>query len=485
MERFSGFFTFLFARFAETILSAQKTKGSLNLSSNICLQVWFRQTLQHMVSILPVFFDRIGAFAKHLYGFENGPPETSSQHGKKLGDSEDLESMILDFLRRQEKAGPAMAITVVLDAEKTDNLRIERGFAIVDGPNTDMSQSETHGSDTARFQWPAIYMRTTAHRAWPLPGTTTSGLLGGRRGRPGSRSHEDDSTRVIQAPSSNILRNWSNDGSPPTTSGKRQNEKQLNVLEYAPELGSVASSWPHSSWSSLVAILTGTGESRNFEVQETSEASIFERFDRSSISTMEVDFLPKWPKSNSSTSMFSEEAPRSQPQTSLHIAALSDYMWLVVMVKVGEDNRWHRRRGKKVVEEEAREFLNKLAPKLRVSDFFCASHAQKLRRATMKSFSFSSSSTYHDFDPVKAMKQSSLTWNQEDIEELLQYLKGAFRLRSPRSSLKSPYNLGFGSRAFKKSPKFRHGPYPQPTLQASAVSFFLGPELAHMICVDQ
>jgi hypothetical protein len=196
-----------------------------------------------------------------------------------------------------------------------------------------------------------------------------------------------------------MLRSWVNEGSPRTVKRTREEDSQLNVLEYAPEPGSVASSWPHSSWNNLVALLTGTGELPSSPVQEDTMTSIFEQLERTSFRNLEVEFPP--------TS--SPKRLRFTAQTSFHISALSDYMWLVIMVKGGEESRWHRRRASKVVEEEVRDFLDVLTTLLRVGDWIRASHAQKLRQATMKAFSFASSS-YHDFNKTYSIAHSSLLY---------------------------------------------------------------------------
>jgi hypothetical protein len=70
------FLGLLLDRFAEMILSAQKAKSCLNVSSKSCMQVWKRKTLQHLKSIMPIVFDQINAFARPLYGFQNSSIET-------------------------------------------------------------------------------------------------------------------------------------------------------------------------------------------------------------------------------------------------------------------------------------------------------------------------------------------------------------------------------------------------------------------------
>lgn len=509
---FPNFFFCCLLRFAETILTAQKTKGHLNLSSKTCMQVWMRQTLQHVMSILPIVFDRIQAFAKPMYGFQDGS-EPSTSVPLPLGATQDLESMVLEFLRRQEKAGgPSMAVSVVLDAGRTSNLSIERGCTVFETPALEIAQMED--SEAARLQWPAVYMRTTAHHGALTAAAVPGGLLGGIRrsssrkdrvGRPGSRSHEDEGNNHAQG--SHILRSWSNDVAPTNTNGGHFENKGLNVLEYAPEVGSVASSWPHSEWSSLVGALTGTGEpSVGSANGETSKASIFDRLERTSSRNLaEVDLislpLPKWTEVSGSN--FSEESlPTASPtssrkqlrfnaQTSFHISSLSDYMWLVVMVKVGEESRWHRRRASKAVEDEVQEFVNGLGTLLRVADWFRASHARLLRQKASDS-SFVSSSGIHDFDLADEVKIERL-WDDDDTQDFLLSIKEAFKLRSNHISLaeplKSSHKISFRSIATKKSPRRIQRGTPRAllhrsSLQASAAALFLGKELMHTIGVD-
>lgn len=442
-----------------------------------------------MISILPIVFDRIEAYAKPLYGFQNTSLATSKHFSERLGPSQDLEQMVLEFLRRQEKAGsPTIAVSVVIDAVKTSNLHIERGYTVVDSSNT-VDSTQIKEAEAARLEWPAVYMRTTTHRALSInPG----GLLGGmrrsasRKDRVTSRSHEDDS--ITSTPSSKILHSWSVDGSPVARS--RQEATQLNVLEYAPDSGSVASSWPHSSWNSLVALLTGKNEipSSPLQEEEDTKTSFLDRWERASIRNLEVDFksLAKWPGSvetapSDSPLLSSPKTQRSSVQTSYHISALSDYTWLVIMVKVGEESRWHRRRANKLIEEEVQSFLSDFSTHLRVGNWFRASHAHKLRQEMMKPLSSASSSGYRDFDIVDKLKmKQARKWDKVDLDELLQSLKGAFRLRSPRRPLVD-HTIGF--QALSKSPRRQRRiprSSPLPSLEASAAAFFIGPDLMYI-----
>jgi hypothetical protein len=487
-------------RFAETILSAQKTKGCLRPSSKTCIQLWMRQTLQRLIAMFPIIFDRIQAFSKPLYGFQAVKPDLLPRGENYLGWSEDLESQVLDFLRRQDKAGgPPMAVSVVLDAssvkqKKGEHSKIERGFALSENPLGPTKQTEA--CDDVISQWPAVYMRTTVHHGLqPSSGSHGSSILENMRrntSRADRSSMLGSKSSYSNDGSSSTLRPWSSES---TKHSAEDGNSELNVLEYAPDSGGPSTSWPHASWKRLVAVLTGTGEEPDSPAEETSKPSIFESFDHASLRNLELDLKSlTWAggaRDNDTmlndkgdrSSFSSRKGLRSNDPTSFHISALSDYMWLVVMIKSGEESRWHRRRSSKVVEEEASDFLAHFAGRLRIAGWFQASWAQELRETTMKRNGLGSDL----IDDIKAER----LWNDEDLQIFLQSLKDAFRLRAPRNSiagpLKSSYRLGFRSTG-GKSPKFgrnysRATP-PLPNLQISAAALFLGPDLMHAISMD-
>jgi hypothetical protein len=482
-------------RFAETILSAQKAKGRLRLSSKTCIQVWMRQTLQRLIAMLPIIFDRIQAFSKPLYGFQALTPDCLPRGENYLGSSEDLESQVLDFLRRQDKAGgPSMAVSVVLDASALKLKKVERGLALNE---TTVNSTKQTDSDVVVSQWPAVYMRTTVHPSGSTHGSILDNMRRNtsrtdRSSMLGSRSHMDKSSCSNDG-SSSTLRPWSNDATKhPAGDGKTE----LNVLEYAPESGGPSTAWPHTSWKSLVAVLTGTGEDPDSPVEEASRPSILESFDHTSLRNLELELksltLPAWAGARNDdilnegadrSSLSSRKILRNNDPTSLHISALSDYMWLVVMIKSGEESRWHRRRSSKVVEEEVGDFLADFAGRIRMAEWFKTVHAQELRETSIKINCLGS-------NLVDEIKEERI-WNDEDIQIFLQSLKDAFRLRAPRNALtvpfKSSYRLGFRSTG-TKSPKFgrsfSRAPPPFPNLQISAAAFFLGPDLMHAIGIE-
>lgn len=113
------------------------------------LEKWFDETCRILVSLLPIYFDRVAAFAKHHYGFEavvttNNPAGISFR---------DWDTKVTEFLRKQEK-GPPTAVAVVLDALGANNLFLERGYQ--------MHKTERKDEDVAnlseRTLWPAVYM---------------------------------------------------------------------------------------------------------------------------------------------------------------------------------------------------------------------------------------------------------------------------------------------------------------------------------------
>ena len=463
-----------------------------------------------MISIMPVFFDRIETFSKPLYGFNQNVmyKSTPEQDANRLGPTQHLEDYVLQFLQQQEKAGgPSIAVSVVLDAVSTSNLRIERGFALTEASPAAETVGAPNEPDSALSQWPAVYMRSTVHGLSNL--ASGGGILRGMRrtagrkearvGRAGSRSHEDDPTSAMRQPSS-ILRSWSNDASP--SIGKeaaklRHQEKRLslNVLEYAPESGTTASSWPHSAWNKLVAVLAGQEDDQLPDPPVKVEAPL----DRGSFGDMEVDLfssIRNWPGLSAATTTSTDSSPLSSPaspisrlvrqevQTSFYVSALSDFLWLVLMVKGEEESLWHRRRSRSALEEEAREFLNTMASQLRVADWFSPRHIHRLRQGIFEATSATSSHGHfrREHGLVFEMR-AERAWDDKDMQDFLKCIKEIFGLRAPRRPIIGPlysmssYGLSFVSK--RGSPRNRSTGTPPPSisLEKSAAALFLGPEL--------
>jgi hypothetical protein len=469
-------------------LSAQKTKSLLDHASQTSLQVWFHETLRNLISIFPIVFDRIEAFAKPLYGFneslENPLPD-------RLGPAQDLEQQIVEFLRKQEKAGgPAIAVSVVLDAVHTCNLRVERGFTLQEQTST----SPLTESEVVSLEWPAVYMRTTTHHGLTASQSVSGGILGGMRRSKGSSNRvtsqpiDGDATlKPTRSTSTSILRSWSADTSSPRVGGqKKVEEKQLNILEYSPDSGS--SAWPHSAWSSLVALLTGSGE----ELPPSPIAEL-PPVERASFGNIEENLkslsMRKWPGSAPIPSPGSPLVPALKRKmstvcenTSFHTSHLSDFMWLVIMVKGEEESRWHIRRSRTVVEDEVREFLNKTAPVLRIGYWFAVYHVHKIRVEKIKALKFQRQRLFTEIKKERS-------WSDANVQELFESLKEAFGLSSPRAPLaegpRSSLYIGGFRPLNSRSPSFWRAPrtarLQDVSFDESAAFFFLGQVLANTI----
>jgi hypothetical protein len=528
--------TTTYDRFAETILSAQKLKGLIDRNSKTCLQQWLNQSLKHILSILPIVFDRIETFSKPLYGFnqslmESSMRDTNSTNTNRVGPAKDLECDVLEFLKRQEKAGgPAMAVSVVLDARGTNNIRIERGVVLSETTTTNNNNLDAVEA-AAHIEWPAVYMRTRG--VWPPPGGATAaghGLLGGIRrsstkrqnavGREQSRSTEEDAGSPVQQ--SKLMKSWSTDASSQTR--RTPKDSPMNVLEYAADSGTL--SWPHSEWNSLVGRLTGTGdvEPSSPESSHHEEMFISLRWPGTFIGSPQQQQHQPEPESSESPPLTPSSSPptarptftRSNLQTIFHISALSDYMWLVVMVKGEEESRWHRRRSRTVLDSEIREFLDGMATFLRVGDWFRASQVQKARlsikQSTLAGLVAPSKDQHHQYACehkwMLELKQDRRWDDDDDMQDLLHSLKVELGLSlsvsSPRrrrttlfeplTKRGSPYGIGSGFRSsisaiysYNTPRSSRRGtgvlraPRSAPSHQTSAAALFLGAELVHCI----
>ena len=165
-----------------------------------------------------------------MYGFTPEKIEYSMKKSRRFGAAVNIGALIEDFLRKQEKGGgPTVAVSVVIDAVQTSNLRSERGFVLNDVWNEPTKAENLTSSESILAKWPAVYMRSSSHlsnkRALANPMVSPgSGILGGIRRssskhirqRRTSRSHEDDPSST-KTTSSNMMKSWSTDNSPPMT----------------------------------------------------------------------------------------------------------------------------------------------------------------------------------------------------------------------------------------------------------------------------
>jgi len=310
------------SRFLETVVNAHKVKQNLlRIGTQDCALVqWMKTTFQDYLSIIPLVFDRVHAFATPLYRFDQKVLLDATRNERTLLDDKrgatDLDVLVVDFLRRQEKAGgPDVAVAIVLDTSglvdddddenqasskggpmkqsARDRIphRVELGFALQQdfkqqrsapteqfsatgrsrsnsliGRQKDLPASELNDSFSrisVSQSWPAIYLRsTTSLNAHGRGATSVShGLISDMRRSPninrGSASALDGMSNSQGAITSGSSRpSWTADAMSPRTNRERNRalSSNGNVLEYESEASSNPS-WPHSEWNLLKNLL--------------------------------------------------------------------------------------------------------------------------------------------------------------------------------------------------------------------------------------
>ena len=315
------------------------------------------------MSIMPIYFDRINAFASPLYGFD-----TMHMWADSKEQSEHYDSAVLDFLRKHEsKGGPSMAVCIVIDAVSTHNENFARGFVVpCESSSTHAQQLTT--AERQRKEWQSVYMRSTVHynsASSPLSrspshgGGSISTIMRRSKGssfRKGSRnavSGEDDFTRSL----ANIIRPSSQDAS------SAAHQSHMSVMEYPSETGPV--SWPYTEWNLLVDLVKE-------DLSPTEDDGV-------QAVTYRQPEPPKVVAKKPTSVAFGLPPPapvtpppplKAKTDSSFHLVRLSEYITMVVIVKCEDDGKWHLRRTRGHTDEEIRVFLNEMALKLKVSVLF-------------------------------------------------------------------------------------------------------------------
>jgi hypothetical protein len=236
----------------ETICMARKVKQNLAsfTSKETALTLWMRTTFQDYLAIMAVVFDKIHTFSMPLYGFDQQIILEATQGERTvLSDKKavvDLDHLVIEFLRRQDKAGgTATTVAVVLDTgglhddEQTPDSnakhqrptggtdqsrhhhRVELGFALRENlkqrttpsgfptptapigshrqqqqqvaGNAPQERDEKSTGSAEPKMWPAVYLRTSmrlASQAKNSGGSNASagiGLISGMRRSANSR----------------------------------------------------------------------------------------------------------------------------------------------------------------------------------------------------------------------------------------------------------------------------------------------------------
>lgn len=311
-------------RFLETICMARKVKQHLTAFSNkpeTALSLWIMTTFQDYLAIMAVVFDKTHTFSTPLYGFDQQILMEATQAERTFTSDKkavvDLDNMVIDFLRRQDKAGgAATAVAVVLDTGglsdgeqapsananhqrpgvESDHTskqqhRVELGFALteplkqrtpsgfVTAPSGNQRQQPQQTAGNAAQDrddkainlaeprmWPAVYLRTStrlssqARNASASTASSGIGLISGMRRNTNSRG-----SGLLEGPSSSnhgsgllIQNKASSEGSPRSKirKGSSVNRSLLNanIFEYETE-PSDHPSWPHCDWGHLRVFL--------------------------------------------------------------------------------------------------------------------------------------------------------------------------------------------------------------------------------------
>ena len=407
---------------------------------------------------MPIYFDRINAFASPLYGFD-----TMHLWADSRAQSEHYDSLVLDFLRKQEsKGGPPMAVCIVIDAVSTCNLNFGRGFVAKWSREHSIAAKDLTPAELERKEWQAVYMRSTVHYSTSSSSMARSPSHGGgsistimRRSRGSSfrkktlPSSEDDFSRSLAS----IVRTVSQD----SVTSLQARQSQINVMEYAPETGPV--SWPYTEWKMLVELVKDefSSSSKNggfSSVQAVTYRQPEPKEKNKQCTSVELE--------QSSLVLLPPPPPPPKPTTdsSFHLVRLSDYITMVVIVKCEDDGKWHLRRTRGHSDEEIRVFLNEMALKLKVSILFDSVETVK------KTALASQQPPGHDL--VNVWQH----WDKANTHGFLRELKRSFQLRPQSPYMESLSRHGLNTPTRLTSKKKRDVSYSE-----SAAAFFLGPEL--------
>lgn len=511
-------------RFIDAIVCLRRWKNCLPEQKETSMERWLLSSYDQMRSLLAVYFDRVRAFAGPLYGFD-----VSSLSNGDEDTHRDWNGRVLDFLKRQEKAGgPPTVIALVLDAERTENVHIQRGLHLASSLQREDDEIPREG---IRSRWPAVYIRSTAYLSAVHAQSTAS--------RPSGSvlvTATSGSGMLNKSSQGNLLAGWSSSSPPPSGSRKRPSMSRPTtsmLQEYGPESG-VATSWPHSEWNHLANLIDRRSglvgqqgvdlvvdemvqeESGGRTPARTTVAVTIRENDETHSRESEVGgFFSGTSTASSADSLSppaspppvsSEQCRKENRQSSVyHLAPLSEFLTLVAIVK-GEEYRWHRRKSS-LPDEDFRDFLSELATELSVLQIFSQSRLprrdKEKTRISLEEFDLSRNLPF-DETATEAMPSETVreVWTDEDVFDFSEHVKGAFGMRPVRSnhtdSMRGSAHSPNSRRRFQwpSSPRSlrrsHHGSERDegedllrrrelPTLDESAMSLFLGRDLAHLL----
>lgn len=477
-------------RYVETITALHKWKNvSYKETDSTRVSVLFRNAYRNIVALLPIYFDRVLAFSGTLYGFDTRSVLQNSN--ALMSGSNDWNSHVMEFLRRQEKGGgPTTAVAIVLDAVQTQNLLLEQGLQLQNGSLEEKKQELQ--SDPRRC-WPAIYLRSTLHIGSPAP-------------RSAPRTDRDSGSASVTS-HGNLLQSWrkAEHPSPSVLSSTNRKVPVTDVSRSHPSLVEYDGSWPHSEWERLLVSVNPDIAASNLltvsrmnadplpntwtvppiqPVEDTRmepEEAMLERLDMSmtegAASLFDVGGSHVSPKSPFASR--SSRATSSSPST-FHVSSISDYLKLVVIIRGEEESRWHRRRNP-LTEEDIRAFLDSMATALRPWRHFSLAAISRESSARVKLAAYR---------PVDLIGSSNI-WTDSSLEKLLQVVKSDFGLRPTQEggtilSRNSPgrNDLRFSPGRVSVAESRRSSVSStalSSSVEKSAAVFFMGSELATIV----
>lgn len=457
------------------MVSIRRCQNVLQIPCRTRLEKWFDETCRVLISLLPLYFDRVSVFTNPLYGFDP----------LLVGASpfQDWEAKVTEFLRKQERAGgPPTAVAIVLDALGADNLHLERGFQVQREDVKEMDAVDLPNS----VLWPPVYIRSTLHLSSASPHQRSSH---GKSSNPALHRRSGSSTLFLPEwttanhtsdRSSSMLSTRTLDLDPHLVTKKR-------VLEYGPEVGTTATSWPHNDWSALVSLLEISPVQDDLdEPLRLSESGITADSIRMAEEPVAVTYREDdevhqkvgdstWkPSLEKAVRMFGVYASsdmnavdahtvreHEKRRSAYHIVSLSKYLSLVVMVKEDEESHFLRRRTP-LTDGEIRDFMNRMATHWKVSRRF--SH-----ESLPKPLSSTRLELVHD------------EWDDQKLEDFIHKIKSTLGLRPPSFPLTEGHR-GISFLGVRNSPKktLRRRESPPVSAAQSAAVFFLGAELANL-----
>jgi hypothetical protein len=227
---------------------------------------WIVQAHRYILSLLPLYFDRIYTFASPLYGFDTTRLWTKADGTAKRWPTTSWNEVVIQLLRQQEKTGHTSAVCLAL--ETTSNARPERGYQVQCGAQQGGQADEvSNGSNTS---WKAMYLRSTLrlvaqqtgfadpspHASGPLLSAGQPSVLGSWGG-----SHLINLANAVNSPAPTASRkskspvNQSPSFLHRKTGAAEVESSNSSVFEYAPDSG-VATTWPHSIWERVSGLLS-------------------------------------------------------------------------------------------------------------------------------------------------------------------------------------------------------------------------------------